>query len=345
MTLTDLDNVRKRPGMYVGDCDDGSGALNLVLEVLSNTYDHYLAGACTRVSIELAADGTIAVTDDGPGIPGRGSETLPALDALVTTLSLRPTVDGHRPHAHLGPGVGLFVVNALSERFVVRTVHAGTEATIACARGVIVEPLATRTTTAPSGTTVAFRPDPAIFIYPRVPRAALAQELEDLSFLAPGLELSWSIAGDDVARGGLAARVALGAGCAIDAIAQHRGAYTTDKGPIEVEVALAWVRPRSDLHPPLVESFVNLRRTRDHGSHVDGLYDGVRAIMGAHRRNGLVAIVAVVLADVVYGQPTKSQLVTPEARAPVAEATRAALTAWAARYPEVAERIRRGPEP
>jgi DNA gyrase/topoisomerase IV subunit B len=109
-------------------------------------------------------------------------------------------------------------------------------------------------------------------------------------------------------------------------------------GPIDVEVALAW-RLAPDSETPHIDSFVNLGRTCEDGRHVDGLVDGISGFFGSDRRasvHGLVAAVSVVLADVKYGNPTKDRLDSPEARAPVADATRKALAAWAERYPAAA---------
>ena len=115
-----------------------------------------------------------------------GGHGLPSIEVLLTQRSERPTVDGHRPHVHLGlGGLGLFIVNALSERFELATVRDGVEARTMYARGVLIEPLTTVATSRPSGTWIRFRPDPQIFRFPRVPRAPLAQRLEDLPFLLP----------------------------------------------------------------------------------------------------------------------------------------------------------------
>jgi DNA gyrase subunit B len=339
--------VRRRPAMYVGDTEGGSGIVNMVLEVVANACDQHLAGRCTRIGIELAADGTITVEDDGPGIPVQGGERLPALEIVLARRFDEPTADGHRPHVHLGfGGVGIAVVNGLSERFELITVRGGVEARAAYARGQLVAPLATRATDRASGTVVRFRPDPTIFRHVRAPRDQLTRVLEDLSFLVPGLSLRWAIAGDAVAAGGLAALVALRAPCAIDGVARHRESYETAGGPIDVEVALAW-RPEQWQDEPAIDSFVNLARTREHGSHVQGLLDGVHAFVGGRStsagRRGLVGAVAVVLADVRYGIPTKDRLETPEARGPVADATRKALAAWAAwaaMHPEAAAALR-----
>lgn len=113
----DIAVVRERPGMFVGATDDGSGVLHMALELVANALDQHLAGRCSRVAIEIAPDGAITVIDDGPGLPADGGAGLPPLHDLLTHVWTRPTVDGHRPHVHLGlGGMGLFVVNALSER-------------------------------------------------------------------------------------------------------------------------------------------------------------------------------------------------------------------------------------
>jgi DNA gyrase/topoisomerase IV subunit B len=247
---------------------------------------------------------------------------------------------------HLGlGGMGLAVVNALSEQFELVSVRDGTELRTNYARGQLVEPIATTPTKRASGTTIRFRPDPTIFKHLRIPRAEITRTLEDLAFLAPQLRFRWSIEGDDTAARGLVGLVALDVPCTFDEVAHSRESYETTKGPIEVEVALTWrtsqFRQEAD---PVIHSFVNLGRTRGDGSHVDGMLDGIRAFLGGGHRaanaKGLVAAVSVILADVIYGSPTKDRLDTPEAREPVAEATQKALAAWAIAHPLVAEHVR-----
>ena len=341
--LTLREAVRKRPGMYVGDTEDGSGLVNLILDVIANAYDHHLAGRCSNISMTIAADGTVSVEDDGPGFSSVGGDGLPPLDTILTQLSTMPTVDGHRPHVHLGlGGLGLAVVNAASEHFELVSVRDGTEVRARYVRGELVEPIATTETKRASGTRIRFRPDPDIFKHVRVPRAELTRILEDLSFLAPKLRLGWSIAGDDLAARGLVGRVALEVPCAFNEVAHARESYETAKGPIEVEVAHGWRASRfHSIDEPVIHSFVNLARTRGDGAHVDGMLDGVRAFLGAVdvSTRGLVAAVSVVLADVIYGNPTKDRLDSPEARKPVSDATQKALAVWALSHPLVAARL------
>jgi DNA gyrase subunit B len=342
---TAIEAVRTRPGMYVG-CLGGDGVLTMALDVIANACDQHFAGRCSLIEIDVAPNGTITVADDGPGLRVHGGSGLPPLPVLLTQPSDRPTVDGHRPHVHLGRGgLGLFVVNALSERFELTTVRDGVEAKTIYARGHEVEPLATAPTTRPTGTRIHFRPDPTIFRYPRVPRASLTERLEDLSFILPQLTLRWRIAGDDLSAGGLAARIALHADCPLDHVAAHRASFDTPSGPIDVEVALTWLSMQWDASsPPVFHSFVNLERSASHGTHVDGLIDGITAFFGRRRRQhlvaGVIAAVAVVLSDVKWGNPRHDRLDSPQARAPVANATRTALTAWAHAHPDAATALR-----
>jgi DNA gyrase subunit B len=341
-----VDDVRMRAGMFVGDSRTGEGALNMVLELVANAGDQHLAGRCSTIDVDIAANGTITVEDDGPGIPVHGAGRLPAIHVLLTQRFERATVDGHFPHFHAGyGGAGLAAVNALSERFELVTIRDGIEARTIYARGALIEPLVTAPTRRPSGTRIRFRPDPQIMECPRVPRERLTSYLEDLSFLLPRLTLRWRIAGDDVAAGGLAARVAIEVPCAAAEVANHRGTFDTPEGPIDVDVALAWRESRWHANAtPHIDSFVNFERTRLDGSHVEGLIDGAAAFLGRGRRaphfSGLVGAVAVVLTDVKWGSPTRDRLESPHARAPVAEATQQALARWAAAYPDAAAALR-----
>jgi len=344
--VTAIAAVRKRPGMYIGNTESGDGVLYMVLELVANACDQHFAGSCSSVDIDIAANGAITVADDGPGILVRGGNGVPPVDVLLTQRSERPTADGHRPHVHLGyGGLGLVIVNALSERFELTTIRDGIEAKTVYARGEVVEPLTTVPTSRASGTRVRFCPDPLVFLHPRVPRAPLAQRLEDLSFLLPQLALRWHITGDNVAAGGLVARVAVNVPCALSEVASHRASLDTASGPIDVEVALAWRSMRWHANDePVIDSFVNLERSRRNGTHVDGLIDGVAAFLGrgdrARQTSGMAAAVAVVLADVKWGNPKRDRLDSPEARVPVAEATQLALARWAEAHPDAAAELR-----
>jgi DNA gyrase/topoisomerase IV subunit B len=261
-------------------------------------------------------------------LPVDGDETRPPLERLLTEHSDLPTVDGHKPHVHLWHGgVGLFVVNALSERLEIVTARNGVEARVVYSRGEVVERL-TRAATTRTGTRVRFRSDPEIFARLDVPRAELAARLEELAFLARGLTIVWTFTADANAKHGLAGRVAMQAPCTVEQVAQHRGTYETPNGPVDVEVALAWRTGRWNKDADAeIDSFVNLQRSCEGGTHVDGMIDGIARARGRVDLRGLVAAVSVVLSDVKFGNPSRDRLVTPEVRELVAQATVAALRA------------------
>lgn len=322
--LDDIDGIRKRPGMYVGGTD-GRGALELVMSLVGNAFDQHLAGRCTRIAVQIDDD-TIVVEDDGPGMAGDDT-TILARFARWTDL---PTEDGHRPHVHLSPGpLSLVVPCALSTSLELRSVRDGVELTARWARGRVVEAPRRTPTTAASGTQLRLVLDREIFTGSIAPDALLSR-LDDLALLAPALTIAYRLASAVPSRS-LAERVAQTAAVAIDQVVTTRVEHATPDGPITLEVAFAW-RPGRD--EPVVDSFVNYIRSRGHGAHVDGLLDGItRVIRGrrAEAERGLVAIVAVVLADVHFGDPTRDRLVTPAARPAVAAATAAALRAAIAR--------------
>src|ERR1700736_1172230 len=155
------DPVGLRPGMYVGDTDDGTGLLSLVLEVVANALDQWLVGRCKRIAVHIDSDGLITIEDDGPGLQANGGDSVPPLAALLEEISVRPTVDGHRPHVHLGiGGMGLAVVQRLCDRFELVSVRDGELVRADYARGVSTGPIIVESSTQPNGTCVRFHPDP-----------------------------------------------------------------------------------------------------------------------------------------------------------------------------------------
>ncbi|MBZ0238933.1 MAG: hypothetical protein K8M05_41870 [Deltaproteobacteria bacterium] len=317
--------VRKRPGMYVGGTD-GFGVAQLVLEVLSNAVDQHLVGRCHRIDLRVDADGSVTIDDDGPGIRTGAVDGMPPLVERLTKNPQRPTADGHRPHVHVGRlGAGLSVVNVLCERFELMTVREGIESSVAFEQGILVSPLDERAVKRASGTRVRFRADPAIFddTYPEM--QVVSSRIDDLSFVAPRLAIGVSRAGVPLA--GIVERVEkLQRRGTIGPVAHHRGRYGNELVPIDVEIALSW----SDVsHEPAILSFVNLERTHEHGQHVLGMRDALRAGFGRARwevvARGLLAVVSVVLDDVILGSPTRERLDSPASRPAVAAAAHAVM--------------------
>ncbi|MBK7077052.1 MAG: hypothetical protein IPH44_32655 [Myxococcales bacterium] len=335
-----IESARRRPGMFVGGCD-GQGLVHLAMEVIGNAFDQHLLGRCDRIEVAVEPDGTITVSDEGGGLPVDGGEGRPPLAELLTIHRDLPTADGHRPHVHLTlVGVGLVVVNALCAELEVETVHAGVRARGRWRRGRPDGAIEATPTTAPSGTRLRFTPDPEIFGDHRIDLRALLDQIDALVALRPGLVIDVRLASRRHEPEGLAARVRRVLRDPSATVASARRDVVTPDGPLTVDVALAWEPYRAD---PVIESFVNYQRSGDHGTHVDGLYDGIRRVFRGKRAahaSGLVAAVAVVLADVHWGNPTKERLVTPSVRAPVADVTVAALKAWGAAHPDAATALR-----
>lgn len=334
--------IRKRPGMYVGGVD-GRGVLHVVLELVANAFDLVLAGRCTRIDLTLDEDDCLTIRDDGPGFSLEGDGRRPGLREILERHSDRPTVDGHSPHVHLGfGGIGLAVANVLSELFELVTICGGQQITARYSRGLALEPLRVEPTTQPPGTWIRFRPDRELFLKnSRVPRDELHARLHDLSYLAPQVRLSWTMA--DVRQGhGLVDLVKHTEDRILGGVAHRREVVETDAGPIDVEVALTW--REGWRQEPVVHAFVNMSRTREPGTHIQGLFDAIRSSFGQARagtkRQGLVAALALVLSDVTWGSPIKDRLITPAARPAVKQVTLAALKAWTAAHPEAAASIR-----
>ena len=293
------DSVRLRPGMYIGGTGE-QGVLELVSELVANAIDQHWAGRCSAIDVAVF-DGEITVRDDGPGMaePARYFERP----------SDQPTVDGHRPHVHItSRGIGLPVVNALSERLGVSTIRDGTESRAIYERGELVEPWTSIATTAPSGTTIRFRCDRQVFRTTMPPHGAVEQRLEVLAHLLPKLDFGRGQTGV-----GLPGRVARRAGCAVADIVHAREVVETPTGPVDVELALAFTDA-----PTSIESFVNLMRTHNGGTHVAGL----RAALGKRRAMGALSVI---LADVAFGNPAQDRLVTPAARRAVRAVAERAL--------------------
>jgi hypothetical protein len=173
--------VRLRPGMYVG-ATDARGVRHLVEEVVNNALDEHLAGHARRLEVRRGADGSFAVSDDGRGIPTA------ALGPVCLQLHGGSTWDGHRPHVHLSPhGLGLAVVNALSAWMVVETHRDGQHTQALFGRGQLLQAPLLLGSTDRSGTTIRFRPDPAVF--PGASEAKVRSWLARAAALLPGLEV------------------------------------------------------------------------------------------------------------------------------------------------------------
>ncbi|MCB9749677.1 MAG: hypothetical protein H6713_06670 [Myxococcales bacterium] len=345
MVDDDIAAIRRRPGMYVGDTRDGSGLHHLLWELLGNAIDEHLAGGAARVEITIRGR-AVTVEDDGRGIPitptrsPRGER--PALELLLTVLRADVRRERGEPHVHIGDdirGVGLAAVNALCEELRVETTRAGRRYAITCARGRVASPLRELGPAARPGTRVTFTPDPEVFGDGSLELARVHARARELSYLNPRALLI--VNGEELrAPGGLR-----------DAVSARARARTGDPPPIlhargdlggvAVELALCWIDASE--HDPEVISYVSQFPTRDGGTHVRGLWAGLRqalvrrvpTIRGlstdrfrAAAGRGLIASVHADLYAPRFGSPTKDRLESPEARAAVRAALVPALETW-----------------
>ncbi len=330
--------------MYVGDDNSGWAVQSIVDELLSNVLDRHLAGDARRVDVELGLDGYLVVDDDGPGIDlAPTADGMPFLEWVMTTASLAPTRDGHRPHVHLGPGIGLAPICAVSTRIVVDVFRADGHYRAAFARGHTVESVRRVGESERQGTRIEAWLDPAVFRRLDWPTAAIEEQLRILPSLCPGLSTSLRI------------HELFGPEPDIAALVERMHARSRDTrlhaAPIvgraagrEGRADVALLFGRSPWHPePQIESFCNFKRTREGGTHVLGLIRGVVEAMKAHDPEdllhrarskpfevlgrGLSAAVSISFVVPEFSGPTRDKLRSPEATRLVQKATVEALTA------------------
>jgi DNA gyrase/topoisomerase IV subunit B len=315
--------------MYVGSTDDGSAASHLLWELVGNVVDLHLGRLATEVHVDVAEDGWISVRDDGPGFSIAIVPTfeVTALEVAFTTLFNGGPPDRLQiPHIHLTPtlkGVGVCIVSALSTRTEVETTRDGTRWAMAFEQGNVASPLRSLGPTSIEGTLIRFRPDPQIFKSIDVDLDAVRERLQQIAWLNPLLRVFFKerrVSG----RGGLRGWAAQLADDAPEA--QLSTEQKVDD--VYVDIALAWSGTRA----PIIHSFVNMQPSREHGTHVDGLYRafsdcatelGVDA--AAFRvcvEPGLVAVVHVGLYGARWGNPRRDHLISPIAGEVVAKVLR-----------------------
>jgi DNA gyrase subunit B len=330
--LKGLEAVRKRPGMYIGDTDDGSGLHHMVFEVVDNSVDEALAGYCDRIDVIVRADNSITVIDNGRGIPVDTHEQTgrPAAELVMTELHAGGKFDANSYKVSGGlHGVGVSVVNALSVSLRLEIFRDQKVWQQDYSRGKPVSEFRTIGKTNRTGTKVTFVPDQEIFTNIEFSFDTLSQRLRELAFLNPGVTV---ILEDEATGkqtefkydGGIASFVAHlnQTKQAINPTPIH---ILVDRGTTSVEVALQWNHSFQEQ----IFCYTNNIRNRDGGTHLSGLraaltrtintygqnanlLKNVGSLSGDDVREGLVCILSVKMHDPKFSAQTKDKLVSSE---------------------------------
>ncbi len=365
--LKGLDAVRKRPGMYIGDTDDGSGLHHMVFEVMDNAIDEALAGHCKNISVTINKDNTITVEDDGRGIPVdmHKTEKMSAAEVIMTQLHAGGKFD-HDSYKVSGGlhGVGVSVVNALSERLELNIYRDGKEHQIIFSNGNTLKPLKSLGKTKKRGTKINFLPSKEVFSSVKFSSSTLEKRIRELAFLNKGIRITLI---DQTLKkekeivhkydGGILEFVRhINSKKPILVNKNEKEVFkkpiyvTSTKKNVVVECSIEWNAGYSEEVLP----FTNNIPQKDGGTHLLGFRSALTRVInkysnernskknkvtlsGEDIKEGLTAVLSIKMPDPKFSSQTKDKLVSSEIRLIVENIISDKVSTWFDQNPSIAK--------
>ena len=363
-----LEAVRKRPGMYIGDTDDGSGLHHMVFEVVDNSIDEALAGYCKKITVTMNEDNTITVEDDGRGIPVdmHKGEKMPAAEVIMTQLHAGGKFD-HDSYKVSGGlhGVGVSVVNALSEKLSLNIFRDGKEYEIFFKNGETIKPLKKKGTTKQKGTKISFLPSREVFSSIKFSATILEKRIRELAFLNKGVSITLKDKTGKKSKetihqydGGIIEFVKhINNKKPILVNKNEKEVFkkpvyvTSTKNNVVVECSFEWNAGYSEE----VLAFTNNIPQKDGGTHLLGFRSALTRVINKYAsdknkknkvnlsgddiKEGLTSILSIKMPDPKFSSQTKDKLVSSEIRNIVEHIISEKVSTWFDQNPSVAKTV------